>query len=59
MSQLMPSNPNFRAPETYTITVSDVDGYDFDYFTYNGMTLGRPATIQLTEDGVFTAHYSP
>jgi hypothetical protein len=47
------------APETYTITVSDVDGYDFDYFTYNGMTLGRPATIQLTEDGAFTAHYSP
>jgi len=42
----------------YTISVSDVTGYDFDYFSYNGQYLGRPASIQLNEDGALTAHYS-
>jgi len=46
------------APKTYTISVSDVPGYVFDHFSYNGQNLGRPATIQLLEDGAFTAHYN-
>ena len=43
----------------YTITVSDVPGYEFDYFSYDGGTWGPEPSLQLLHSGAFTAHYSP
>ena len=52
-------NVNVWAPKTYTISVSDVPGYTFSHFTYDGMVLSRPTTIQLLHSGALTAHYIP
>jgi len=43
----------------YTITVSDVPGYVFDHFSYDGGTWGPEPSLQLPHSGAFTAHYSP
>ena len=43
----------------YTITVSDVPGYEFDYFSYDGGTWGPQPSLQLLHSGEFKAHYNP
>ena len=43
---------------SHSITVSDIAGYTFRYFTYNGQTYySRPATLSITSDSTITARY--
>jgi hypothetical protein len=43
--------------KVYTISVSDVPGYEFTHFSYHGGSLGRPCTTELSFSGELTAHY--
>lgn len=46
--------------KVYTIDVSDIPGYNFDHFSYDGATYhSHPTAMQIDQDGVLTAHYVP
>jgi hypothetical protein len=45
--------------KVYTISVSDVPGYEFHHFSYNGVNSGRPLGSVLYYSGTITAYYNP
>ena len=44
--------------KTYSFTVNDIPGYQFDYFLYNGIQYSRPHNFHITQDSTVTAHYT-
>ena len=45
-------------PKVHSVNVGDVAGYTFSHFSYGGGTYGRPAGIQVIDDGTITAHFN-
>ena len=44
--------------KTYSFTVNDIPGYQFDYFLYNGIQYSRPQNFHITQDRTVLAHYT-
>ena len=42
---------------THTITVNDIQGYNFLYLSYGGSNYNRPATLSITSNSTLTARY--